>query len=631
MSDSSPHEGGSGTAEPGVGTVSDIDHVTLRRLGEATTAEEFCTHWLELQARMIGGVSGAVVLLERAPGEPPVPVAAYPRGRRDLGGLAAVIERTLKERKGVLIRSDAAGTVGAEELRHLLAFPVLVADKVHGVAALEITPRAQTQLLAATRQLQWGIAWLHSWVLRQTAWPEAHLKHRLTTALEMAALVLEAKNFRSAASSFLTELATRLSCDRVSLGLLRRKVVKVQALSHSADFKKQMNLIRAIGSAMTESIDQQSVLVYPEPEGSESRLLRCHEELARAHGDAAICTIPFVNHEGSYFGALTLERSRQRPFDRATANVCDSVAALVGPILEERRRSDRPILVAAWESLVANTKKLFGPRHVVMKLIASGLAALVLFFSFATGLFRVTAKTTLEGEIRRVVTAPYRGFVFEAPVRAGDLIEAGSLMCRLDDRDLKLERTKWSTEREQYRLEHRKAMAGGDLASMKVLTKKMNQADAQLALLDEQMARSQIVAPFRGVVVNGDLSQSLGAPVDAGQVLFEVAPLDAYRLSLKVDEWDVSHVEPGQKGNLILTALPGTYLPFTVTRTTPVALAEEGRSYFKVEARLDEASDRVRPGMEGFAKIEVDRRKLIWIWTHDLIDWARLKVWSLWP
>jgi hypothetical protein len=35
--------------------------------------------------------------------------------------------------------------------------------------------------------------------------------------------------------------------------------------------------------------------------------------------------------------------------------------------------------------------------------------------------------------------------------------------------------------------------------------------------------------------------------------------------------------------------------------------------------------------MEGFSKVEVDRRLLIWIWTHDLIDWARLWVWSWWP
>ncbi len=60
-------------------------------------------------------------------------------------------------------------------------------------------------------------------------------------------------------------------------------------------------------------------------------------------------------------------------------------------------------------------------------------------------------------------------------------------------------------------------------------------------------------------------------------------------------------------------------------------MSEEGRNYFQVEARLDRISDDLRPGMEGFGKIDVGRRRLIWIWTHDLIDWFRLWLWSWWP
>ena len=39
----------------------------------------------------------------------------------------------------------------------------------------------------------------------------------------------------------------------------------------------------------------------------------------------------------------------------------------------------------------------------------------------------------------------------------------------------------------------------------------------------------------------------------------------------------------------------------------------------------------LRPGMDGIGKIAVDRRKLIAIWSRDLIDWLRLKVWRWWP
>jgi hypothetical protein len=35
--------------------------------------------------------------------------------------------------------------------------------------------------------------------------------------------------------------------------------------------------------------------------------------------------------------------------------------------------------------------------------------------------------------------------------------------------------------------------------------------------------------------------------------------------------------------------------------------------------------------MEGVGKIEIDDRKLVWIWTHSLVDRARLWLWSALP
>jgi hypothetical protein len=36
----------------------------------------------------------------------------------------------------------------------------------------------------------------------------------------------------------------------------------------------------------------------------------------------------------------------------------------------------------------------------------------------------------------------------------------------------------------------------------------------------------------------------------------------------------------------------------------------------------------LRPGMEGVAKIDIGRRRLIWIWTHSLFDWLRVWTWQ---
>ena len=348
MSDKLPPNLTAEGIDPGAAFIADLDQTPWRRLAEATTVEEFSGSWLELQCRMIGGVTGSVVVLERAGSDALAPVAFWPRGAWDRKRLTGVVERSLREKKGVLLRSDADSESDSPgDLRFHLAYTVWVGSKLHGVAAVQISPRPQIQLQSAMRQLQWGISWLQNWILRQVAAPEAHLRQRLVLPLELAALVLEEERFQGAATSFVTELATRLECDRASVGFLKGRQVKVHALSHSAQFGKQMNIIRSIGMAMSESLDQQALLVYPEPEGKSPHVLHAHEQLVRIHDDRAVCTVPFVDHEGRAFGAITLERSVPQPFDERTQEICDSVAALVGPILEEKRKNDR-LLITKW-------------------------------------------------------------------------------------------------------------------------------------------------------------------------------------------------------------------------------------------------------------------------------------------
>jgi multidrug resistance efflux pump len=632
LSDKRPPDLSSGATTAGPERVAELDQTLWSRLANATTAEEYCTSWLALQSRMIEGVSLGLVVLERSGDSSLVPVAAWPRGSAEPKELTEVLERAIRERKGIAVRKEAgAGPSGPEEIHFHLAYPVWDEKKVRGAAALQIAPRPQSGLKLAMRQLQWGISWLQNWALRHAGAPEPGSAEQVLAALELTALALQEERFQPAAMALATELATRLQCDRVSIGFVQRRQVKVRALSHSAQFGKQMNLIRAIGEAMGECVDQEETLVYPRPEDKGTQVLHAHQQLARTHGDQAICSVPFQGQSGKAYGAMTLERAAGEPFDRQAVALADSVAALAGPILEEKRKNDRLLITKIGASLWSQVQRLVGPRHAVRKLVAIGILALVLVFSFATAPYRVTAETVLEGEIQRVVAAPFRGFIAEAPLRGGDLVEEGQVICTLDDRDLRVEFSRVSSQREQYVLEQRRAMADGDAATMNVLGKKMQQAEAQLELLADQIERTRIVAPFDGWIVSGDLSQALGAPVEEGQVLFEVAPLAAYRVMLKVEENEISQVEVGQTGELILTALPKTRLPFRVTKVTPVSVSEEGKNLFMVEARLEEVSQRLRPGMEGFGKIEIDRRKLIWIWTHKMINWVRLRIWSWLP
>jgi len=179
--------------------------------------------------------------------------------------------------------------------------------------------------------------------------------------------------------------------------------------------------------------------------------------------------------------------------------------------------------------------------------------------------------------------------------------------------------------------EYRKAQAGSDRAEIAILKAKRAQAEAQLKLVEHQLARAKLIAPFSGMVVKGDLTQVLGSPVQRGEILYEVAPTSGYRVVMKVDDRDIGLVSLGQPGQLKLSGIPDRSVNITIDRLTPVSSTAEGRNYFRVEAVMDRHSDLMRPGMEGIAKIEIGREKLLWIWTRRLVDWLRLFAWNRLP
>jgi hypothetical protein len=82
---------------------------------------------------------------------------------------------------------------------------------------------------------------------------------------------------------------------------------------------------------------------------------------------------------------------------------------------------------------------------------------------------------------------------------------------------------------------------------------------------------------------------------------------------------------------LVLASLPGQAFELKTERVLSAAVAEEGRNYFRVEAALDKDAARLRPGMEGVAKVDVGEASLLWVWTHRMTDWLRRTAWEWAP
>ena len=439
--------------------------------------------------------------------------------------------------------------------------------------------------------------------------------------LEMSASALEQADFRRAASALASELALKLGCSRVSIGVARHSDHQVLAVSHGLQDKGKYQIHRELADLMDEAADQAQAVTFPESEQLPGSITLAHRAFAQKHALHSVYTLPLYDNAQA-FGAIVFEwRTPPRNLELSQLiHLC----TLAGPILASKYAADHP-----WKMWRKGLRQRLARRHNLW--FGSAflvLIALLFGMAFLNTTHKVTADVMVEAEQQRTLVAPLDGFIASAQRRAGDTVAQGEELGSFERRDLELEGERLNSELQQLKREYRSALAGQDRTRTAIFKARMQQTVAQLSLNAEQLKRTRLRSPIAGYVVSGDLSQSIGTPVSRGETLFQIAPLGAYRVILKVDERDIDFVNAQQQGLLVLTGNPDKKLPIRIKRLTPVAVTEEGRNFFRVEAELLEQPALLRPGMTGAAKVHAGQRSYAWLLSHRLVDWARLTTWN---
>lgn len=596
----------------------------------AQTDSQFFAAWLRLLCEPVASLVTGVVLLRSERENTFVPIALWPEAPRDLAHLGSITGEALRLNAGVL--QPAQPPDGSGQGGYQAALPLQMSARTVGVAVFEMAVRSQSEAQQLLRHVHWGLGWTLEYLARRRADADDRAAARLSAVMEALAGTLRPLPLEQLLMELANQLCRRLEAARVVIGLRNHRGLRLAAISDVAYFESRSDAGSYYLAAIEEAIEAYAAVRY-EAAGVPAEAQEehpAHAHLAAYSRATSILTVS-LHSGGRVIGAVCAERLSGCAFSDDDVDWLNALASLLPAVIEQKRRADQSLAAHAARAVKWLAGRLLGPGHLTWKCSAilsiAAAAALIL----VPVDYRVTAHTVIEGEIERAAVAPFDGYLESSAVRAGDVVHRGELLCQLNDRDLRLEREKWANEREQYSRELRQAMANQDLSNVEVVEAELNQSKAHLALVEDELSRASVTAPFDGVVISGDLTQLIGSPVQRGQKLFEIAPLNAYRVILQVDERDVRPIAVGQSGRLLVTSLAGRPIPFHVSMITPVATSKDGRDYFRVEARLDRAPPDLRPGMEGVGKITVGPKPLYWVLSHRIVVWLRLLLWRWLP
>lgn len=591
----------------------------------------FAQQWLEILCGMIPQTNAAifVVPVSGSNTKQMHSLAKWPLKHDHFDDFTRIVEYALKKQEQVCIAKVQNNVEQAKEVEQYVdyfALPLYLNNKLLGVIVVKVKHLPISHQDEIFNKLQQGTQWLK--LAHSNQYSDDSKDEFYSSVVGLLASCFEQDSYQQGVIRLVTELTQKFNCERVAFADFKSPHCHVIALSNKVDFDTRSSRIQKIADAMDEAIEQDCSIIFPQ---AKARIIqRAHQDLSAKFDGASIITIPLIQ-EHLVFGAITLIRDKEKPFEKETRLLCQQAFALITPFLALKRDDERSLFQKNSATLKKRLNSFFGFKHLKLKFLATLATLLLLLSSLIEGDFRVTSDAILEGKIQRVVAAPIEGYLLSASVRAGDTVHQGELMATLDDAELQLELTRLSGQLQQSRREYREALSDRNLVKVRVITAQINQAKAEMALTRQQLKKIRMTAPFDGVVIEGDLSQMLGSPVERGDTLFKIAPLEGYRIIIKVDERLISYVRKGQTGILALSSIPEHKFPLLIDKITAVASADDGANIFRVEAALEETPALLRPGMQGIAKIDVGQARLLWIWTHEMMDWLRLKVWSWWP
>lgn len=403
-------------------------------------------------------------------------------------------------------------------------------------------------------------------------------------------------------------------CDRPGVGRLAAVSDVEQVDLHSESSK-------ITGTACDQAIISGQSLCYPAPEGDPSPGLLALEKFCKANGLEACINLPLNAEDGRTIGSILVATTVEQLNSDGFQEYLDRIVSMTAGHIDIVWRANQTVAALAKR----RCRKLWSGRMTKIGLVGLALLFAILCVPFP---YRIACDCEIQPVLRRFVAAPYDGILEKTFVESGDLVEQNQLIALLDGRQLRIELSGLRAEFDGARKRRDSALAQGEIATSQIARSEMKRHQSRITILEQQLGHLEVRAPISGIVVNGDLEKVEGAPLEMGQTLFEIAPLDEMLAEIGIPESEIKYAKPGMKVAIKLNAFPFKTWAGTIQQIQPRTEIIDDESVFVAQVKLSNPDNQLRPGMQGSAKITTRPGPIGWNLFHR--PWESVRYWMIW-
>ncbi len=438
------------------------------------------------------------------------------------------------------------------------------------------------------------------------------------------------QSFQEFAFALVNNLKNKLGCERVYLGRFRKNRISVASISGFDQLYPRSRSVHRVAQAMEECADHGERIRHPTESrsGRESRPdFRLHRRWRESLGDASVASIP-LKYEDRCVGVVSLTNGPDRRFSDEQLEKAEQLLQPLVPAMLLLERADRGLGTHLLEAVRGAGTSLLRRGGWGRKVTLVAAMALAVWCIWGTQPYHVTVPCEIVPARTHSIAAPFQGTLVAARFVPGERVAAGTVLARLDTRELETERRRIRSEREIARLELTQAVREQRLAEAAQARARITMANSRIAAIDWKIERATIRAPTAGTILHGELRSRVGEVVSLGEPLFEFAADGDWRVKLHLPEFAVSHLAGQERGVFTLQARPDQPHGLQVVHIESSARIVDGRTVIVAEGKVEgRPPEWIRAGMRGVARVDAGRHPVWWVYGHGILDRIRYQWW----
>jgi hypothetical protein len=448
-----------------------------------------------------------------------------------------------------------------------------------------------------------------------TQWYERQANKKLDWEAEATAAIVDivgaienSPDQKAGCFAIAGKLRQVLGCDKVIVGLLQPSGrMAVRAISDVARFDPRGEIVRLHETALNEAVVRDAVTSWP-AESDDRHTMLAHRKLTENLRATFVTSIPLRTLGDEPIGAVTVVGDTNARSQTEAMHLLQAAGPYWGNALHLVQRARGGPLARLTRGFVANR----GWRIKMLAAISLVVAAILA----VPASHKIGCDCVLQPSARRYVVAPYDGVLKESLVKPGELVTADQTLALMDDREIQWELSGLLADRDRAAKQRDASLSQRDIPAAQMAQFEVERLALKIQLARHRRDSLEILSSIDGVVIDGDLDDARGAPVKIGQPLFEIAPLDRLRLEVSVPEEDIPYVREGMPVIVTFDGDPYEAVEGQIDRIRPQTELRDEKNVFVAEILMENADRRLRPGMQGRAKVLGGRRMLGWILFH---------------